>query len=448
MAVTKIRGNTQIQDGSIENAQISASAAIATSKLADGAEFVQRDGSVTFTADQSMGGFKLTNLAAPVSANDAARLADVQAATSGLDVKQSVRVASTATVDISTELENGDTLDGVTLATGDRVLLKNQSTPAQNGIYVVAASGAASRSTDADEDSEVTAGLFTFVEEGTVNADTGWVLVSNDPLVVGTDPLSFTQFSGAGAGDVNSASNVNNGAGAVGIFKQLNGDDLEFYSLDEAASGKVTVTLNSNEIEFDIGAGTLVNADINASAAIARTKIASGSANHVIINDGSGVLSSEAQLSLSRGGTASDLSSAAGDRILVSNSGGTALVEHSAITANRALASDGNGLPVASATTDTELGYLSGVTSAVQTQLDAKADTADFVVREVPSGSINGSNTAFTLAFTPQAGSEHVFLNGILQESGAGNDYTISGSTITYLSAPQTGDKLHVSYRK
>jgi hypothetical protein len=448
MAATKIRGNTQIQDGTIENTQISATAAIATTKLADGAEFIQRDGSVAFTADQSLGGFKLTNLAAPTNPNDAARKADVDAAASGLDVKESVRVASTANVAIATDLEAGDTIDGVTLVAGDRVLLKDQTTASQNGIYVAVASGAASRSTDADTDAEVTAGMFMFVEEGTANADKGFVLVSDNPLIVDTDDLIFTQFSGAGSGDVNSASNVNNGAGAVGVFKQLNGDDLEFYSLDEAASGKVTVTLNSNEIEFDIGAGTLVDGDINASAAIARTKIASGSANHVVINDGSGVLSSEAQLSLARGGTASDLSAAAGDRILVSNSGGTALVEHSAITANRALASDGNGLPVASAVTDTELGYLSGVTSSVQTQLDAKADSADFVSKEVPTGLINGSNTSYSLVNTPISGTEHVYLNGVLQEEGAGNDYTISGSTITYLTAPETGDKLVVSYRK
>jgi hypothetical protein len=74
--------------------------------------------------------------------------------------------------------------------------------------------------------------------------------------------------------------------------------------------------------------------------------------------------------------------------------------------------------------------------------------TAGFVDRETPSGSVNGSNTAFVLANTPVAGSEHVYLNGLLQEPGAGNDYTISGATITYLTAPLTGDKIRVSYRK
>lgn len=73
---------------------------------------------------------------------------------------------------------------------------------------------------------------------------------------------------------------------------------------------------------------------------------------------------------------------------------------------------------------------------------------SSFVDRETPTGLVNGSNTAYTLANTPLAGSEHVYLNGILQEPGAGNDYTISGTGITYLTAPVTGDKIRVSYRK
>ena len=143
MAVTKIRGNTQIIAGTITNTEISASAAIATSKLADGAEFVKRDGSVALTGNLSANGNRITNLAAPVSDNDAARLADVQAATAGLVVKVPARAATTANIDLSTDLEDADVIDGVTLATGDRVLVKDQTDASENGIYIVAASGAA-----------------------------------------------------------------------------------------------------------------------------------------------------------------------------------------------------------------------------------------------------------------------------------------------------------------
>jgi hypothetical protein len=147
------------------------------------------------TADVSFNSRKITNLLDPVNAQDAATKAYVDAARSGLDVKDSVRAATTANITLS----NLQTIDGVALADGDRVLVKNQDTASENGIYVAVDGDAWTRSTDADTDLEVTAGLFTFVEEGTVNADSGWVLTTNNPITVGTTNLTFAQFSGAGA---------------------------------------------------------------------------------------------------------------------------------------------------------------------------------------------------------------------------------------------------------
>jgi hypothetical protein len=132
---------------------------------------------------------------------DAAHIATkgyVDAARQGLDVKDSVRVASVAPVAIASALEAGDVIDGVTLVAGDRVLLKDQSTASENGIYVAVASGAASRATDADTSAKVTTGMFTFVAEGTVNGDNGFVLTTNDTITLGTTGLTFVQFSGAG----------------------------------------------------------------------------------------------------------------------------------------------------------------------------------------------------------------------------------------------------------
>ncbi len=141
----------------------------------------------------------------PTADDHAATKAYVDAARSGLDVKQSVRAATTGPVNLSNQLENGDTLDTtVTLATGDRVLVKDQSTASENGIYVVQASGAAVRATDFDSNAEVTPGAFTFVEEGTTNADSGWVLTTNGTINVGVTSLTWALFSVAGtilAGD-------------------------------------------------------------------------------------------------------------------------------------------------------------------------------------------------------------------------------------------------------
>ena len=103
--------------------------------------------------------------------------------------------------DFNASSENIQFLDGangITLATGDRILLKNQSTGSQNGIYTVNASGAPTRATDFDEDSEVTGGTFFFVEEGTTNADNGFVMTNDGTVTVGSTALVFTQFSGAG----------------------------------------------------------------------------------------------------------------------------------------------------------------------------------------------------------------------------------------------------------
>lgn len=141
----------------------------------------------------------------PTHDDHAATKSYVDAARSGLDVKDSVRAATTAPINLANQLEAGDTIDtDVTLVAGDRVLVKNQSTASENGIYVVQASGAAVRATDFDSNAEVTPGAFTFVEEGAVNADSGWVLTTNGTINVGATGLTWALFSVAGtilAGD-------------------------------------------------------------------------------------------------------------------------------------------------------------------------------------------------------------------------------------------------------
>jgi len=117
----------------------------------------------------------------------------VDAVKQALDIKDSVRAATTPNITLS----GTQTVDGVSLVSGDRVLVKNQTTASENGIYVVD-SGSWSRASDANSNDDVNSGMFAFVEEGTTNADAGFVLVTNDPITLDTTGLSFTQFNGAG----------------------------------------------------------------------------------------------------------------------------------------------------------------------------------------------------------------------------------------------------------
>jgi hypothetical protein len=166
-------------------------------------------------------------VATPTDSNHIATKGYVDAARQGLDVKQSVRVATTAPINLASDLEAGDTIDGVTLVAGDRVLVKDQSTATENGIYVAVASGAASRSSDANgtaDTGELKPGTFTFVEEGSVHSDKGFVVSTNGTITIDSTSITWTQFSGAGsftAGDGLSQSgntiNVNVVAGRTEI---------------------------------------------------------------------------------------------------------------------------------------------------------------------------------------------------------------------------------------
>lgn len=210
-------------------------------------------------------GGTLTLSGAPSSDLHAATKAYVDATATGLDVKASCRVA-TAVTNIVLATGGLLTVDGVQTVAGDRVLVKDQSTASQNGIYVVAA-GAWSRSTDADTSAEVTAGMFTFVSEGTANADSGWVLSTNDAITLGSTSLSFVQFSGAGqvvAGDgLTKSGNTLNVVTANAARIVVNADSIDLatvsvtpntgtpgishlQSVTVDAYGRVTETLTAN----------------------------------------------------------------------------------------------------------------------------------------------------------------------------------------------------------
>ena len=173
----------------------------------------------------------------------------VDAIKTGLDVKDSVRVATTANGTLSSDFDNSQAVDGVTLATNDRILLKNQTTGSQNGIYTVNASGAPTRATDYDASSEVTGGAFVFVEEGTTNADSGWILTNNGAVTVGTTALTYAQFSSAGligAGDGLSKSGSTMNINDDNITLEIASDTLRIKAVTATAGGDLLYGKASN----------------------------------------------------------------------------------------------------------------------------------------------------------------------------------------------------------
>jgi hypothetical protein len=206
----------------------------------------------TMTGAIAMGTNKITGLGTPTDATDATTKSYVDSAVQGIDWKASVRAATTTNVTLASDLENGDTLDGVTLATGNRILVKNQSTGSENGIYVVAESGAPTRSTDADTDAELTSNFAVFVEEGTANADQGYVLTNDGAITVGTTALVFTQFTGLGqvvAGDgLSKTGNTLNVTAGTGI--SITGDAV-------TNDGVLSITGTANQITASASTGAI-----------------------------------------------------------------------------------------------------------------------------------------------------------------------------------------------
>jgi hypothetical protein len=224
---------------------------------------LQKDGSNKPTADIDWGGQKITNLGDPTSAQDAATKAYTDSVAVGF-TNIEVRAASTANVTLASAVDDGSSFDDLTLATGDRILLKDQSDASENGLWIVAASGAPSRPTDGDAYDEYV-GMIVNISVGTANANTAWRCTNNAGGTLETDDLDFAPFGSA----ISLPLSVGNGGGggntAADSFNNLK------QAATSGASGVVELSTNAEAI-----AGTDTSRAItpaNASA-VAQTVVA------------------------------------------------------------------------------------------------------------------------------------------------------------------------------
>ena len=214
-------------------------------------------------------GGTITGLGDPSASSDAATKNYVDNLVTGLRTRVIARVASTANVVLASGLENGDTLDGVTLATGNRVLLKNQTTTSQNGLYTVVASGTASRDTEFDTISEL-AGQLILVSEGTTNADTMYLCTTDTSATLGSSAITYTQVFPSAGGTVTSVAVADSGSS-------------EFTVTGSPITSSGTISLAVNSIAATkIGTGTVDNTEfgyLNGVTSAIQTQIDSKASN-------------------------------------------------------------------------------------------------------------------------------------------------------------------------
>ena len=234
-------------------------------------------------------GLQVANIATPVLDTDAANKAYVDSARSGLDVKQSVKVATTGNIALS----GTQTVDGVALSVGDRILVKDQTTASENGIYVVASSFW-TRATDADANAEVTSGMFTFIEQGSVNSDTGFVLTTDGTITVGSTNLNFTLFSASGTLIAGNGLSKNGDTLEVNVAStggiEISADELQLKSSVAGdgltySSGVIDVVGTTNRIDVSANAIDISSSYIGQNTITTLGTITTGTWNGDVIDE-------------------------------------------------------------------------------------------------------------------------------------------------------------------
>ena len=286
--------SSKIVDDSIVNADINSSAAIDATKIHNGTisntEFgylngvtsaiqTQLDGKLTAsnnlsdvtasTARTNLGlgtiatqdannvsisGGSVTGLGDPSATSDAATKNYVDQAVAGLRTRTIAEAATTGNISLTTDLQNGDTIDGVTLVTGDRVLVKDQTTATQNGLYIVVASGAASRDPEHDTIAELSGGMVV-VNQGTSNDNKIFLCTTDSDGVIGSTNITYTQVTPANVGTVTSVAVADSGSSEFTVT----GSPI-------TSSGTISLAVNSIANTKVTGLGTASTQDVGTSA--------------------------------------------------------------------------------------------------------------------------------------------------------------------------------------
>jgi hypothetical protein len=282
----------------------------------------------------SGGSTQITLPNAPVAGTDATNKNYVDAAVSGLSWKQAVRVATTTNGTLATAFANGSSIDGVTISTGDRILIKNQTTQTENGIYIVQVSGAPVRSSDADTGAELV-GATVFVDQGTANANTGWTQTTDAPITIGSSNIVFVQFSGSGAYTAGTGLTLSGNQFSLTspVLATLGGTGQTVYAVGDILYANTTTTLARLA---DVATG---NALISGGVSTAPSWGKIGLTTHVsgtlpIANGGTGLTTTPAngQIDIGNGTGFTRTTITAGTGVSVTNGAGTITLANTGVT--------------------------------------------------------------------------------------------------------------------